>query len=146
MMTGQTRERKREDMFTFAMSCNMLDFKNPETIRKIKEFKDKVLMPIFSDNPEMVEFVCTLFGYFMTGEKDERALFIFYGEEGANGKGTLMEFMELILGQFFDFVPKEIFIKCTGNKSEGSHTAHLSELQGIRLGTYSETEDEEVLN
>jgi phage/plasmid-associated DNA primase len=145
LKTGKTRKRTRADMYTFAIPCEMEDLEDPETIEKMEEFKNKILMPIFGDNVDMVEFIRMLFGYCMTGEKDERALFIFYGERGANGKGTLMEFMELILGQLYDVVPKEIFISSL-KAAQGAATPHLSELQGIRLGTYSETEKEELLN
>ena len=76
-----------------------------------------------------------MLGYCLTGVTNEHALFFCYGT-GANGKGTLLNTIANIMGDYHRTAPIETF---TASNSE-RHPTDLAGLVGARLVTVSETE------
>ena len=94
-------------------------------------FLDEVL----GGDVELVAYVQRMLGYCLTGVTTEHALFFCYGT-GANGKGTLLNTVANIMGDYHRTAPIETF---TASNSE-RHPTDLAGLVGARLVTVSETE------
>jgi putative DNA primase/helicase len=75
-------------------------------------------------------------GYALTGEVREHALFFVYGT-GGNGKGTFLNTITHIMGDYQRVSGSETFTESPGDR----HTTELARLQGARLVTAQETEE-----
>jgi len=85
---------------------------------------------------ELINFLQRSFGYSLTGSVQEHALFFGHGG-GANGKGTTIETIAGILGDYARTAPMEVFTASPSDR----HPTELAMLQGSRFVTASETEE-----
>src|SRR5581483_2759319 len=83
---------------------------------------------IFTD-PELPPFMQRLLGYAITGDTSEHILPVLWGDQGRNGKDTLLATLKTVLG-----------------RAAGAAQPHLVELQGKRLVWASETREGDRLN
>jgi P4 family phage/plasmid primase-like protien len=81
-------------------------------------------------------FLKRMCGYALTGEVREHALFFVYGT-GGNGKGTFLNTITHIMGDYQRVSGAETFTESPGDR----HTTELARLQGSRLVTAQETEE-----
>ncbi len=81
-------------------------------------------------------FLKRMCGYALTGEVREHALFFVYGT-GGNGKGTFLNTITHIMGDYQRVSGAETFTESPGDR----HTTELARLQGARLVTAQETEE-----
>lgn len=81
-------------------------------------------------------FLQRMCGYALTGEVREHALFFVYGT-GGNGKGTFLNTITHIMGDYQRVSGAETFTESPGDR----HTTELARLQGARLVTAQETEE-----
>jgi putative DNA primase/helicase len=84
---------------------------------------------------ELIKFVQRSLGYALTGSTSAHALFFSYGT-GANGKGTLINTVTAILGDYASVAPMETFTARFGER----HPTDLAMLRGARLVASQETE------
>jgi len=82
---------------------------------------------------ELYAFLRRMFGYCLTGLTTEHALFFNHGG-GGNGKGTALNTVTRILGDYAKVSPMETFTASHGDR-------HPTELRGARLVTAQETEE-----
>jgi putative DNA primase/helicase len=82
-------------------------------------------------------------GYSVTGRVSEKAVFVWWGEKGDNGKSTLMNLLKLILGSYCKSASKCLFIK---SKSDSKLTPEREVLKDTRLAVFSETSADDALN
>lgn len=82
------------------------------------------------------DFVQRLIGYSLTGVVREHVLPVFYGS-GGNGKGTLVNTLGAILGDYARAVPADLLMRKTGGDQ---HPTERATLLGLRLAFASETE------
>ena len=87
-------------------------------------------------NTELQAFLKRMCGYALTGEIREHALFFVYGT-GGNGKGTFLNTITHIMGDYQRVSGAETFTESPGDR----HTTELARLQGARLVTAQETEE-----
>ncbi|MGV3619100.1 MAG: DNA primase family protein [Fimbriimonas sp.] len=59
---------------------------------------DAFLIDIMQERKELVDLLLRALGYSLTGSTKEQKFFLLYGERGRNGKSTLMELMQKLLG------------------------------------------------
>ena len=76
-----------------------------------------------------------MFGYCLTGDISEQAIFFNYGV-GQNGKTVLMSTIAGILGDYCRATPIETFTESKNDR----HPTELARLRGARLVTATETE------
>lgn len=138
LKTCTTRQRTRDDMFSFQCPVKLLG-KN-----KIKPVID-ILLKIMNNDIDMLSYLQHVCGYLLTGENSYRAWFLFYGE-GCNGKGMLAESIQKILvkEKFFSVGAAEIFLKQDKRKI-GAHP-ELMHIEKKRVVNFAETEEGEALN
>lgn len=135
--TGTVRDRVKEDYFTFECNVDYLPEKN-----KLKHAQ-KFFTEIMNGNKDDTKYLQKCLGYCMTGESDGRCFLIFWGE-GANGKSSLVELINMCMGKFFQPISKSVLIN-TGKISSSAEPEKLK-LIGARVAVFSETEKGEKLN
>jgi putative DNA primase/helicase len=77
-------------------------------------------------------FILQWSGYSLTGDAEEQKVVVYWGPKGANGKGTLMETVAYIAGDYADSVPIETFLQPTTRRSGSQPTPDLAKLPGVR--------------
>jgi putative DNA primase/helicase len=102
-------------------------------------FEDKL------DREMLIAFLQRLLGYAITGATTEHIFPILYGEEGRNGKDTLLSTLESVLGPLVGAVSNDVFIASDRLRSGGAATPHLCDLQGKWLVWGSETKQGDKL-
>ena len=105
---------------------------------------DQFLDEIF-ENENLILYVQRLFGYGLTGLKQEHVLPILWGD-GRNGKGTFLETLKLVMGDLAHKTRAEVLLDTGKQKSSGSADADVIAFRGKRLIWASETSEGERLN
>jgi putative DNA primase/helicase len=95
----------------------------------------KFINDITDSDKELQRYHQRVFGYCLTGDVSEDALFFFYGR-GANGKGVELQTVAAMFGGYCKTAPTDLFTVATGER----HPAELAILCGARLAVASETQ------
>lgn len=85
---------------------------------------------------DLQSYLQRVVGYCLTGSTEEQALFFFYGT-GQNGKGTFLNFIQWMVGDYTRVADMATFIESKSDR----HTTELAELQGARMVTSQETDE-----
>jgi putative DNA primase/helicase len=109
------------------------------------------LHEIFADRneqerAELINFLQRLLGYCITGQTTHHIFPILFGEEGRNGKDTLIKVLVAVLGPLVGACSNDVFIARDRQGAGGAATPHLCDLQGKRLVWGSETKQGDRLN
>jgi len=96
---------------------------------------------VFLNDPELIDYMQVALGYSITGDTREQKLFICYGR-GANGKSTLFETVQAVLGDYADSIPTRLLL----HDGRDDHPTGLARLCGLRLALASETAEGRGLN
>jgi putative DNA primase/helicase len=87
------------------------------------------------DEPGLLEFMQEALGYSLTGETSEQCIFICYGPEGNNGKSTLLEAVQRLMGEMA--IMSEFDVIAT-KKSDNFARAEIAKLVGTRFVSMNE--------
>lgn len=128
LRTGDWREHRRDDLLT-CLSPVAYDRE-----ADCPEF-EKFLYQIMGDNINLFTFLWCTLGYALTGDCREQAFWVFWGS-GANGKGTLMNLVTHILGNYWTNIATESILAKDSVSSQ--IRSDLAQLDGPRLVTASE--------
>ena len=85
---------------------------------------------------ELIGFLQRMAGYCLTGSTRDHALFFVYGT-GGNGKGTFLNTLQWIMGDYSKSAPADMFTE----RKNDAHTTELARLMGARLVAAQETEE-----
>ena len=96
---------------------------------------DAFLAYIMDDNADLIRFLQKALGYSLTGKASERAIFILHGS-GKNGKSTLIETVNTVMGDYATRSPSEMLM---ARKGDAVIPNDLARLPGIRFTFASET-------
>lgn len=105
----------------------------------------KFINRIFDEDEETIAFVQRAFGYSLTGEMGERSLFVCWGESGTNGKSTLLNVIERVLGGDYCMKLRTETIMETKRSSSGANN-DIAALKGKRFTWCSEPSQFDKLN
>jgi putative DNA primase/helicase len=94
----------------------------------------RFLEEVFDGDQELIEFVQRLAGYSLTGNTREHVLAVLHGS-GANGKSTLVEILQLLLGGLARTSAFESFVR---TRDKGTRN-DLARLQRARMVVASES-------
>jgi P4 family phage/plasmid primase-like protien len=94
----------------------------------------------------LVGFLQRAFGYSLTADVTEKALFIFYGDKGNNGKTTLLTLFRHLLGRDFSTQISIETVMTAAKNQDATMRADLADLRGTRFAITSEVEKEHKLN
>ena len=96
----------------------------------------KTVHEICGGKQDRIDYLQRLAGYFLTGVTREEKIFFLYGT-GRNGKGTFIETLGLILGDYSTTVAMSTLIL----EKHSEHPTEIAKLRGMRLAMASETRD-----
>ena len=94
------------------------------------------LKEVTGDDEAFVAFLQRVVGYCLTGSTREHALFFLYGP-GGNGKGTFLNTLQRVLGDYAKVASMETFTESNVDR----HPTDLAMLRGARLVLAQETEE-----
>jgi len=106
---------------------------------------EQFLQEIFADRPEderiaLISFLQRTLGYGIAGMVTEHIFLLLCGEEGRNGKDTLMGEIHYVLGNTVGAVSNDVLLSSGRAGSPGAAKPHLCSLQGKRIAWASETD------
>lgn len=99
------------------------------------------IMEIMGWDLDMADYIQRLLGYSVSGLTLEHIFPILWGEDGRNGKDTLLETLSYILGELARPADKDVIIKSRHPASGGSASPHVYGLMGTRLAWVSEPDE-----
>jgi putative DNA primase/helicase len=95
-------------------------------------------------NQNLIDFLQTCFGYSLTGDVSERALFCLIGD-GSNGKTTLVKIIHYVMGDYGSSIMIKTLMD-TKDSDSLTNTSDLANLQGSRFVTASEAKKQQKLS
>ncbi len=106
---------------------------------------ERFLQEIFGDRVDeertaLIAFLQRALGYGITGNVAEHVFLLLYGEEGRNGKDTLMSVLHYVLGNTVGAVSNDVILSSGRKGTPGAAKPHLCSLQGKRIAWASETD------
>jgi putative DNA primase/helicase len=84
----------------------------------------RFLAEVFEDDDELISYLQRGLGYSTTGDTREHVLFVCHGI-GRNGKGTLLETIKKIIGEFGKTAPFDTFTRTRGDRGTRNDLARL---------------------
>jgi len=98
------------------------------------------LNEIFLGDQDLIDYVQRLFGYATTGLTVEHILPILYGENGRNGKGTLIDNIQHVMGTYASPIQAEMLLDQGHSRSSAGPSPDIMALRGMRMAFASETD------
>jgi putative DNA primase/helicase len=89
----------------------------------------------FDGNQSIISYMQRAFGYTITGSTDEQCLFIMYGPDGSNGKSTISNVLEALLGEYAEVAQPEVL---QASNSSNSKDAQVASMLGARMVSMNE--------
>ena len=109
LRTGRLRAGRRDDRITMQAAVAY----DPEATCPRW---DRFLPEVFHGDADVIAFVHRAVGYSLTGDTSEQCLFLPYGT-GANGKGTLMNTLAALLGDYAYTMPSRRWSSINAQRS-----------------------------
>ena len=134
LKTGDIRKGRPEDRITY---CTKVEY-DPDAKSELWE---KTLLSIFENDQRMVDYMQRLFGYSLSGTAQDEMFPLLYGG-GRNGKGTVVEAIRGMLGDYAD----DLLFASLEKNARGAIANDMAKLPGKRFVTASETEGSVRLN
>ena len=129
LKTGELLPHRREDLITkLAPVAYDPDAKCPRW--------EQFLSEVFEPHPDLIPFVQRAIGYALSGSTREECLFLCFGPQGRNGKGTLMRTMGLVLGDYGHTADFSTFVAWRDDSKPRDDIANMS---GKRFVTAQES-------
>lgn len=135
---SEFRSGTQQDCITFSTGYDYIDYDPKcEHVIAIYEFLSKII-----PDRRVLEYTLKVLGKSLVGMPDER-FYIWTGLSGANGKSTLVNFLEHTLGDYITSVDVSLLT----NKRAGSSNASpdVVRLRGKRIFTFQEPEHDDKL-
>lgn len=146
LKTSESRERTKEDKFSFECPVNYID--PLEWTKEDKELQHEFVEKIFMEDKEYIEYRRVKCGAYLCGNSEQREIDIFHGT-GRNGKTTFTNALQLILGNFAGKLNKDTIVidpKSHKSHNPSGHSAHLAVLIGKRFIIVDEIDEQDVIN
>lgn len=103
----------------------------------------KTLNLAFNGDQELIDYMQRAIGYSLTGSNSEQCLFICWGEQGNNGKSTILETIQKILGSYAQMSDMKVI---TSTETDNRVASSLAKLPGVRLVSMNEAEENQKLS
>ena len=130
------RESSYADFIT--MQTNF-DFTVDRSVRcpRWEQFIDEVT----EGDKDKADFLQRALGYSLLGMANEECMFILYGKTTRNGKSTLLNTIEMMLGDYAKVVPVGMICRGDRQKDEEAASPTLAGLKGKRFVTMAESNE-----
>lgn len=137
LKTGELLPHNKSNLITKIVNTNYIpNAKAP--------FWEHTLDLIFEGNTDLIKYIQRALGYSITGSQDERCFFICWGESGANGKSTILETIQDILGA--GYAQMSDILVVTSSTTDNRVSSSLAKLQGARFVSMNEAEENQKLS
>lgn len=90
---------------------------------------------------EKADFLQRALGYSLLGMSNEECMFILHGKTTRNGKSTLLNTIQYMLGDYSTVTPVQLICKGDKSRNENAATPILAGLKGKRFVTMSESNE-----
>ena len=141
LRTGRLRPHCREDFITKLVH---VDYRAGATCPRFMRFLHRILSYDGGAENEsaqrLIKYLQKCFGYALTGDVSEKAVFCFFGSSGNNGKTTLLEIIRFVLAEYSTQILIDTLMAHASRESATS-TSDLADLRGARFVTTSEAEE-----
>lgn len=139
LKTGTLRAGKPRDFIKTAAPTEWKGLNEPCPVW------DKFISDIFGNDEQLISFIQRLLGYGITGLAILHIFIILWGL-GRNGKGTLLESLRKVLGDFTLKMESELLLEQKYARQAGAPNSSVLGLRGRRIAWGSETSDGKRLN
>ena len=102
---------------------------------------EQFILEITQNDKEKADFLQRALGYSMLGTSHEECMFILHGKTTRNGKSTLLNTIETMLGDYASVAPVGIICKRSQIASPSSASPELMALKGKRFVTMAESNE-----
>ena len=102
---------------------------------------EKFIDEVTENNHDKADFLQRALGYSMLGMSNEECMFILHGKTTRNGKSTLLNTIEYMLGDYSKVVPVGMICKGDRQKDVEAASPTLAGLKGKRFVTMSESNE-----
>ena len=138
LRTGALREALSEDFIT---KQALVVFDPGAKCPEWERFLDR----IFARDRELIGYVRRALGYTLTGDTMAKALFFMYGPGGDNGKSTLIELLQSLLGDYAVKTRAETFMRSKDSDKNSPDPFRMA-LRGARLVVAAELSDRQAFD
>lgn len=126
-----------EDKLTMQTAFDFkADYENIHCIRW-----EKFIDEITEGDKEKADYLQKALGYSILGNSKEECMFILHGKTTRNGKSTLLNTIQHLLGDYATVAPVELICRSTRGKDPNAASPVLAKLKGKRFVTMSENEN-----
>ncbi len=140
LQTGELRPGRQQDFIKTVSPVNYDGLDTPAP--KWRQF----ISDIFENNQHLADYIQRLLGYGITGLTNYHVWPIFYGPQGRNGKGTMIETVKLVLGGLAHKTRSEVLLQSRYAPTRGSADADTLAFRGKRIIWASETNEGRSVN
>lgn len=137
VLTGELKPHDKKDRISKLIKVDY----DPEAKAP---FWEQTFELIFDGHRDLIEYMQRALGYSITGCQDERCFFIAWGELGSNGKSTILETIQDILGTGYAQMSDLVVI--TSSTVDNRVSSSLAKLQGARFVAMNEAEENQKLS
>jgi putative DNA primase/helicase len=130
LTTGEVLPHNRLDYITKLAACDIAPVGTLHPIWTV------FLMRIMAGDVELIAFLQRYMGYCLTGDISEHRFVFGYGG-GGNGKGTLINTLQKIFGDYAMISNPETFMETQNER----HTTEIAKLRGARLVVAQEVDE-----
>lgn len=110
------------------------DFNPHASTKLVDQFLDDITL----GDVELSNFLLRVLGSALLGNPREEKAFIFYSRYGRNGKGTLLQSLEKVVGSQAKTFQSEMLLEQRNPPSSSNASPDLAGLQGVRFAIFSE--------
>lgn len=136
LKTGKLETGNPQDYLSYQIPTT---FDETTTCPRFEQF----LQEVFNSDNEIINFIQVLLGYGMIGASLEHILPILVGENGFNGKDSLLKAVSSVLGNgICDVIPGDVLVE---TKNGQNNLANAHQLANLHIAYTSETEDGALL-
>jgi putative DNA primase/helicase len=129
LCSGRMRPRRAGDY------CTQVAAVAPDATLKATNWL-RFISEVFDNDTAMMAFVQRALGYCMTGDRREQKIIFMHGA-GSNGKSTLLDLVQWLLGTYALKLPAVALMQAKTER----HPTELAQLRGRRLAVSSELEE-----
>lgn len=101
---------------------------------------EQFISEVTQGNKDKAEFLQRALGYSILGTSKEECIFILYGKTTRNGKSTMLNAIQHMLGDYATVAPVELICKHDKQKNPEAPSSTLARLKGKRLVTMAESD------
>lgn len=133
LTTGELRPHDRADYLT---QCSPVEYHPDAQAPTFLRFLGEIML----DRDELVDYLQRAFGYSISGDVSAQVWHLLIGE-GSNGKTTLIEALEYVIGDYAATMEPES-ITITGQRRDAAAPSpDIAKLKGVRFTKITETEE-----